>query len=227
MLDKTLIRHGLALVAAELRAGSPRRVAQPAWPGPGAAVSLLHGQRQQQHPDLDRQHDTPRQGIRVRFAEGENGRDAYSLNVYLGGRSTWTAAIGPTIDQLPSNDGGTLVATLVSSAKSCTVPSIPATGVQFSNAAFSGANADPGDAGLARTMEGTIEVIEMGTVIDYSPTEQAFYADQGCASLANAWSPGGYWANDPKTDLLNPTGGCMALVTSSMSNRARSSTTLQ
>ncbi len=145
--------------------------------------------------------------VRVRFAEGENGRDAFSLNVYLGWYDTWTAAIGPTIDQLPSNDGGSVVATLVTNDQTCTVPAIPATGVQFSTATFSGANADPGDAGDSRTTEGTIEVIEMGSVSDNSPTETAFLSGQGCAAFVNAWSPGGYWVENPNGGILNPTGG--------------------
>jgi hypothetical protein len=146
--------------------------------------------------------------LRVRFAEGENGRDAYSLNVYLGPYDTWPAAIGQSV--------GTSVATLVSSDSSCTVPGIPLAGVQFSNAAFSGANADPGDSGLSRTLEGSIEVIEMGTIVRNSLTDQAL--GKNCEFLIEGWSPPGffisadnpapyYWHLNPDTDLLNPTGG--------------------
>lgn len=146
--------------------------------------------------------------LRVRFAEGENGRDSFSLNVYLSAYDTWTAAIGQS--------AGSSVATLVSNDASCTVPAIPAGGAQFSNAAFSGAAADPGDAGPSRTLEGSIEVFEMGTIVRYSATEQAL--GKNCEFLIEGWSPPGFfvsadnqaphfWYLNPTADLLNPTGG--------------------
>jgi len=132
--------------------------------------------------------------LRVRFAEGQNGRDALSLDVYLGSRDVWTAAIGPN----PDNSGGAM---LVTHDASCTVPAIPASGIAFSSVAFSGDNADAGGASLARTREGFIEVIEMGTLLNAYPLLQS------CAMVVAAWQPAGMWTQDAASGLANPTGG--------------------
>ena len=132
--------------------------------------------------------------LRVRFAEGQNGRDTLSLDVYLGPRDVWTAAIGPN----PDNSGGAL---LVTQDASCTVPAIPATGIAFSADAFAGSNADAGGGSLSRTREGFMEVIEMGTL------RNSYTLLQNCAALVAAWQPGGMWAQDPVSGLTNPTGG--------------------
>ncbi len=153
--------------------------------------------------------------LRVRMAEGENGRDALSINVYLGPYDTWTAAIFDASDYVPGS-GVAGPAGLLTNDGSCTVPAIRTLPqphvlpdgrgfVPFSNAAFSGSHADAGASDLSRTREGMIEVIEMGTLIDNSPTAYAAY--QACVPLIGAWAPGGYWTQDPKTDLANPTGG--------------------
>ncbi|HEY6984872.1 MAG TPA: hypothetical protein VH375_02230, partial [Rhodanobacteraceae bacterium] len=107
--------------------------------------------------------------LRVRFAEGENGRDAFSLNVYLAPHDMWTAAI------THGDSTGASVGVRTSDA-SCTVPDVAdatdlaGDGATFSTDAFSGANADPGDTSASRIAEGWVEVIEMGTLADFSPS---------------------------------------------------------
>ena len=60
-------------------------------------------------------------------------------------------------------------AKLITTDKSCTVPAIPATGVDFRNAAYTGTTSvstgnDGAGAGLDRTREGYMEIIDMGVV---------------------------------------------------------------
>jgi hypothetical protein len=75
---------------------------------------------------------------------------------------------------------------------------------------FSGANADPGSTAASRVNEGTIEVIEMGALLDDSPSAAAagrVGVARNCSALVGAWAAGGYWTQDPLTDLVNPSGG--------------------
>lgn len=100
--------------------------------------------------------------LRVRFREGRNARSVAEFNLYLSANDVWTAAIVPTT-------GGAM---LLTTDTSCTNPSIIDTDIPlitrrqltFSNASYSGANSDGGDAGLDRTREGFLEVLEMGNL---------------------------------------------------------------
>jgi hypothetical protein len=154
--------------------------------------------------------------LRIRFAEGRNGRDVLSFNIYLAPHDSWTAALFAERDAY----GATQLITL---DRTCTMPrivdnaSLPQIGghayVPFRNFNYAGANDDGGPTALERTREGTIEVIEMGTVVPGSRTATAIAhrADgtpNDCESLTSAWSaPDGYWRIDPRADLRNPTGG--------------------
>ncbi|MBA8888093.1 hypothetical protein FHW12_002317 [Dokdonella fugitiva] len=166
--------------------------------------------------------------VRVRVAEGENGRDAASINVYLAPFDTWTAAITRLADGTPG---------IVSSDDTCTLPeistysgsalSIGTGSLAFSDAAWTGAHADASDDPLAvRAGEGSIEAIEMGVLVATSgvdaATRRAATGSAGaCNALYNAWVPPGFanlvtdgsdvtpalWNQHPAADLTNPTGG--------------------
>jgi hypothetical protein len=161
--------------------------------------------------------------LRVRFAEGRNGREVFNINLYLAPRDSWTAAV------IPSGDDPHGGAVLITPDFSCTVPRIidnPAApalpnGIRyraFRNYAYSGTHADFESTSLERTREGTIEVIEMGTIAPGSRTASAIAqradgSPRDCASLTTAWLDGGYWRADPRADLANPTGGLSGAVT--------------
>ena len=93
--------------------------------------------------------------VKVRFKEGKNSREVLDFNLFLSAHDVWTGYIEPTTNG----------AILKSDDKSCTVGTIPAAGQPFSNAAYSGANADNEDATLDRTREGYVEMILMGDII--------------------------------------------------------------
>ena len=98
--------------------------------------------------------------VKVRFLEAKNSREVLDFNLYLSPFDVWTAAV-------TDNGGGTTAARLFTSDTSCTVPTIPAGGVDFRNFAYAGntpATNDDAENDLGRTREGHIEMIEMGVV---------------------------------------------------------------
>src|SRR5258705_6871367 len=102
--------------------------------------------------------------VKVRFLEGKNSREVLDFNLFLSKYDVWTAAIIPS----PTSGGGRVV----SFDKSCTIPSntFLAAGVDFVNFAYVGSNDDKGGAGLDRTKEGYVEIIEMATYPTYTCT---------------------------------------------------------
>jgi hypothetical protein len=101
--------------------------------------------------------------VKVRFLEGKNSREVLDFNLFLSKYDVWTAAI------VPSASGG---AKVVSFDKSCTIPpnTFLAAGVDFVNFAYTGSNDDKGGAGLDRTKEGYVEIIEMAHYASYTCT---------------------------------------------------------
>lgn len=148
---------------------------------------------------------------KVTIREGQNGRAVLGFQIYLGAKDRWTAAI------LALDATGPAV--LLTTDSSCTVPAIRTnTGlpalpgglryVPFRNDGYTGAFADGGDASLARTRQGTIEIIEMGTLTGASAAATAL-GGRDCNRLVGAWS-GGYWTTNPLTDMAQPSGALTA-----------------
>lgn len=161
--------------------------------------------------------------LKVRFHEGYDGREVLDFNVYLGPHDTW---VGGITNRLPGADSP---ASLITNDGSCTVPvfaQLPgaATGtryVDFTDANYAGSvladgttgNADGGPTDPGRTREGHFDVFEMGEVTDATQASLRAIsaandgAPADCAQIAAAWASGGYWVDDPTTDLAPPAGG--------------------
>lgn len=99
--------------------------------------------------------------VKVRFVEGVNSAEVLDFNLYLSPYDQWSGAVTQT-------ENG---AKLITADKSCTMPRIPAEGVEFVNYEFSGDKSDVVGhkkreelESLARTRVGHIEVIEMGVL---------------------------------------------------------------
>jgi hypothetical protein len=138
--------------------------------------------------------------VKVRFLDGQNSREVLDFNLYLSPFDVWTASISR------SGEGAIMRTT----DNSCTVPAIPADGVEFRNLAF---GADEGDTSLARTREGHIEIIEMGVVsgaLAAAATHGAGGTPTNCGLLESAWSPGGVWAGSNGQDSVSPATGGLA-----------------
>lgn len=152
--------------------------------------------------------------LRIRFSEGHNGREVLSFNVYLSPYDVWTGAVFSLSDNGSAN--------LVTDDNSCTVPSIKTSTdlpalpdgrryVPFMNYGYTGANDDAGTDDLSRTREGMIEVIEMGSITRASAVENAVVHQSNgmphdCSYVVKGWA-NGFWKQNSKTDLTNPTGG--------------------
>lgn len=98
---------------------------------------------------------------KVRFLEGRNSAEVLDFNLFLSPRDVWTASVV---------DNGTGAA-VFSTDRSCTAPALgttAATAQPFVNFYYTGQVAgtfnDNGGAGLDRTREGYVEIIEMGVV---------------------------------------------------------------
>ncbi len=148
--------------------------------------------------------------VKVRFLEGRNSREVLDFNLYLSPFDVWVGAIVA--------DGATGPGRLVTTDTSCTVPQIPAGGVQFRNFEYSdltaigGSNRRDHPSGLVsvyesldRTREGYIELIDMGVIQTGAGltrlAEEATHvrpANVGtvaavpanCNALVQSWTPG-------------------------------------
>jgi len=154
--------------------------------------------------------------LKVHIREGYNGRSVLDFNLYLSPFDAWVAQIFDTSD----GSGGAAIAT---NDNSCTVPAFskafgagPGIGpgvASFSDAGYSGANADHGPTGPARTREGYLEIIEMGTVSNAQQstlsaiTHGSSGVPSSCPQVVKAWTTGGYWTTDATTDIDVPGGG--------------------
>jgi len=152
--------------------------------------------------------------VKVRFLEGRNSEEAIEFNLYLSSFDVWTAAI------VSDGPEGTVPnaappARLVTSDSSCTVPAIPAAGVNFMNFLYtSGDQKVTGPWELSRTREGHLEIIEMGVLsADGSFANAAAHSAGGvpanCAVLTSAWSyiGTGTWLNNASAQIEPPSGG--------------------
>ena len=90
--------------------------------------------------------------VKVRFREGKGSAEVLDFNLFLSPYDVWTAELDP------SSSGGTKMFT---GDTSCTIPKIPATGVEFRNGKYVGDAYK--DNSLTRLREGYFEIIEMGT----------------------------------------------------------------
>ena len=104
-------------------------------------------------------HSSDAKAVRVRFREARDSRPIASFNLYLGPGDAWTAAVVPASE----GSGG---AGFLTRDRSCTSPSLqgsPAT-LAFASTFYSGPYDDGNGAGLDRTREGFLEMIEMATL---------------------------------------------------------------
>lgn len=153
--------------------------------------------------------------VKVRFLESKNSREVLDFNLYLSPHDVWTGAISQTASGAKIATGDT----------SCTVPAIPAGGVEFRNFQYTGSNADGEDGSLNRTREGYVEIIEMGTVnhVDIDPSSATVFFDTAvthtssgvpanCAAVVNGWKSGGIFTTTDLgfgNGLSSPAGGMM------------------
>ncbi len=143
--------------------------------------------------------------LKVRFLESRNGREIKDMNVFLRPNDMWTAAIISTATG----------ARIVTNDNSCVTPGdlfTRAGADNFSDANFTGNNADFHGASLDRTREGYFEVIEMGVITNTVLHGHMLPTGSGVpsnCSAVHALDPanGGNTADFPFQQLAAQTGG--------------------
>lgn len=145
--------------------------------------------------------------VKVRFLESFNGREVFGLNLYLSPFDAWVGSVVES--SLRPSGSSKPPAALQMQDSSCAVPHIlnqAGTVADFQSTQYTGVNNDSGPDTPARTREGHIEVIEMGTIlpIKYDPAGLAsipngtFFAIEhahsgapaGCGHIDRAWKSG-------------------------------------
>ncbi|MBE8718876.1 hypothetical protein [Cellvibrio polysaccharolyticus] len=178
-----------------------------------------------QHTDIHLVNTTNKtKAIKVRFLEGQNSREVRDFHLYLSAYDHWSGVITST------GEGDSKVALFRTGDTSCTVPTIPQAGVPFTNIAYT---SDKGTNSLSRTLEGYVEIIEMGElgeeddagnvteygvrVANFDPAHAAKHINgvpKDCSALVKAWTAGGngngQWlggANATTVNIQPGTGG--------------------
>lgn len=146
--------------------------------------------------------------VQLRIAEGENGRGAAALTIYLSQKDSWTGAVFDRGEgQAPALLSTDHTCTWPELTDSTTLPQLP-DGRRYMP--LGPLPADAGSTSLQRLREGFVEAVEVATIRRDSATGVAITPSSGvrnCAAVAARWTaPDGIWLRDPLQDLANPTG---------------------
>jgi flavin-binding protein dodecin len=167
---------------------------------------------------------TAAKAVKVRFRESLNSREVLDFNLYLSPNDIWTGAV------TKAANGAAMLST---TDTSCTVPAIPAEGVEFRNFAYIGtapnSDNDAATDAITRTAEGYFEVIEMGNVasVDIDPTAATVNfvtavthtgtgvdrAPANCAAVVNGWASVAGDGTDSSFVTFNTVGNANAELT--------------
>ena len=137
---------------------------------------------------------------KVRILEAENSYEVRDFNLYLSPYDHFAFAIN-------LDEGGG--AKLVTGDTSCTVPAIPEGGIEFTNLLYDG----EANSSLERTLNGYVEIIEMGQFDDSKPpsatvaggigyywTHDSTGVPNDCATVVAQWAQNGEWYDDVFVD---------------------------
>lgn len=146
---------------------------------------------------------TVAKAVKVRVLEGKTSAEVLDFNLFLSPNDVWTAAIVP-VDNTATSAGRIITADL-----SCTRPAILAAGEPFRNFQYNvagSADALPGT-DLARTREGYVEILEMGTLSGATATAVTHNSAGVPNNCGVVQAPG--FTTIPAGQLNAPTGGLM------------------
>jgi hypothetical protein len=143
--------------------------------------------------------------VKVRVLEGKTSAEVLDFNLFLSPNDVWTAAI------IPSDNTATSPGRLVTADRSCTRPLglLQTTGEPFRNFQYSvagSADALPGT-DLARTREGYVEMLEMGT-LSGATLAAITHNSAGVPANCGVVQAAGF-TTVPAGQLNAPTGGLM------------------
>jgi len=141
--------------------------------------------------------------VKVRILEGKTSAEVLDFNLFLSPNDVWTAAI------IPSDATATSPGRILTADTSCTRPAIPAAGEPFRNFQYSVAGSSDALPGtdLARTREGYVEMLEMGTL---SGATQTAITHTAAGTPANCGVvQAATFTTIPAGQINPPTGGLM------------------
>lgn len=150
--------------------------------------------------------------LKVAFKEGLDSLDIFDFNLYMSPYDVWTASVAA-----PPGDTGTGIPLIATADTSCTVPNLinprpELAPVTIAPGVF-GVPLRNGTAAAADRREGYVTIVEMGELVGDSLIAATHFggaAPVSCATLVDAWAPGGtrnYWTVSPIIDIDVPTGG--------------------
>lgn len=126
---------------------------------------------------------------KVRILEAENSVEVRDFNLYLSPKDHFSFAIS-----LDESGGGKLE----TADTSCTVPAIPAGGIEFTNQLYS----DDENGSLERSLNGYVEIIEMGQFKGTATTDPGYLwkhvegVPRNCPGVVALWASDGTWATE-------------------------------
>lgn len=136
--------------------------------------------------------------VKIRFREGKSSQDILDFNIYMSPEDVWTGSIQPSDDKT--------VGTISTNDRTCTLPALvdcKSGECGGKKQPFTGIGVDPKD-----TLEGYIEVIEMG-VVDEKQVQDGVKHINGtpanCGVLKTAWGKSGVFTKGQGVSA--PTGG--------------------
>ena len=141
---------------------------------------------------------------KVRILEAENSNEVRDFNLYLSPYDHFSFSI-----TLNSDGGGVLK----TADTSCTVPLIPEGGIGFTNDLF---KLDAGNASLERTLNGYVEIIEMGQFAHEEKTDPGYLWEhekgvpRDCDAVVDLWKPDGAWYEELESNTKRGVTGQLA-----------------
>ena len=139
--------------------------------------------------------------VKIRFREGKASQDVLDFNIYMSPQDVWTGSVKSMV-----NDKGNTIGSISTTDRTCTLPAL----VDCSSGEcggkqqpFTGINVAAAD-----TLEGYVEVIEMGVVDDATVQAGVLHKNgtpTDCSVLKTAWGKSGVFTKG--SGISAPTGG--------------------
>ncbi len=147
--------------------------------------------------------------VRIRFREGKQSRDVLDFNLYMSPEDVWTGSVRM------DNSGGSAIGSVTTSDHTCALPELASCkkGKCSVTVPFDGYKYY-GDVEAGDTLDGYVEVIEMGVVTDPKVQYGVLHRrgePNNCDVVGNAWFRNTFRTGKGKnaTGLSAPTGGLM------------------
>ena len=196
-----LIARSVCLIAAlvSLLLAAPSHAVRVSTTGMGQVLLFPYYTVQNDNVSLISLVNTTTQGkaVRLNLRDARGGFVIGQINVYLSAKDVWTAAIVGTSDTVR----------LISNDRSCTAPALynVASGLPLTQLAFTPPSGTAPQPSRESRREGYVEVIEMATIPNTTPTGIIITHVNGIAPCSRSITDVAY--EPPTADLKPPSGG--------------------